>query len=273
MHNSHVHRFSSYLLVIVLMHALEMTGTGCFCEASSTRFSHFRTSSLKPFIRKIDKNYGSAYAAKVKELFGIFLNTKEHDVPEEETSFLEFNLLKMKVVDNKTLAVKINTGDAVRVRDNVKISFTPRRECFLYLFRVQATGTIVPLFPRRKFSAQTNPLTPNSTYFVPPMKKWLPFGRDYGKGAIIVFASPQRNHSIEKLVEYFTNPDTREKLSHQDNLSTISEIPIINRGMGESKESEIRKIRLPFDEFGEFAPTEYSWIEPVIVLTLWYQCR
>lgn len=38
-------------------------------------------------------------------------------------------------------------------------------------------------------------------------------------------------------------------------------------------EGEIREIRFPFDESGEFISTEYSWIKPVIVLTLWYKCR
>jgi hypothetical protein len=273
MYNARVHRFSTYLLVIVLIHVLGISGTGCLAEASGTGASHFRAPSLKPFIRKIDKNYGSTYAAKVKELFEIFLNAKGPRIAEGETSFLEFNVLKMKAVDNMTLAVKINTGDTIRARDNVKISFTPRRECFLYLFRVKATGIIFPLFPRRKFSAQTNPLTPNLTYFVPPMKKWLPFDRDFGKGAIIVFASTQRNHAIEKLMEYFTKPDTLEKLSHQKEVSSLGEIPIINRGIGGMKENGIREIRLPFDEFGEFVSTEFVWNEPVIVLTLWYKCR
>ncbi|GJQ59565.1 MAG: hypothetical protein SCALA701_23660 [Candidatus Scalindua sp.] len=272
MNNTRFHRFSTFLLVIVLIAVLGLANTGYSEKTFRTPTSKFRAPSLKPFIRKIDKNYGSAYATKVKELFDIFLYAEEANIPEEETSFLEFNVLKMKVVDNKTLAVKINTGDAIRVKDTVKISFTPRRECFLYLFRVKATGIIFPLFPRRKFTAQTNPLSPHLTYFVPPMKKWLPFGRDFGKGAIIVFASTQRNHDIEKLMEYFTNPDTLEKLTRQKEVSTLSEIPIINRGIGGVKESEIRKIRLPFDELGEFVSTEFAWNEPIVVLTLWYKC-
>ncbi|MCP5004648.1 MAG: DUF4384 domain-containing protein, partial [Planctomycetes bacterium] len=233
MYSPQLRKLSTYLLGLVLIHAIGFTGDECFAKASNAPLG---TTSLKPFIRKIGKNYGSTYAQKVKELFGVFQNAKGPSIPGEETSFLEFNALKMKVVDNKAQAVKINMSDVVRVKENVKISFTPRRGCSLYLFRVKATGIIFPLFPRRKFSALTNPLTANLTYFVPPMKKWLSLGRDYGKGAIIVFASTHRNHSIEKLMEYFTSPSTLETLSEKKDASTLNEIPIINRGIGNLKD-------------------------------------
>ncbi len=273
MFSRRVHRFPTYLLAIVMLYLFGITPLRYFAEASDNPAGRFTTSALKPFIKKIDQNYGSTYAAKVKELFGVFLDATGPNVPEEERSFLEFNVLKMKVVDNKMLAVKINSGDTLRTRDTIKIAFTPRKKCFLYLFRVKATGIIYPLFPRRKFSAQTNPLTPNLTYFVPPMKKWLPVGKDVGKGAIIVFVSIRRNHEIEKLMEYFTDLDPIEKLTPQTKVYTLTKIPIINRGIGGMKEKEMRDIRLPFDEFGQFVPTEFFWNEPVIVVSLWYQCR
>ena len=71
------------------------------------------------------------------------------------------------------------------------------------LFKVETTGKIYPLFPRKEFSQQTNSLTPNLTYFVPPMKKWLPFNKGYGKEAIIFSAFVKGNHDIERLMKYF----------------------------------------------------------------------
>ena len=216
-----VRRLTKYLLIIVLVYALGMAAKENFTEASYTPVNNFQNPSLKSFLIHLKQSYGSPYASNAKELFDIFLQAKGFTSPEEEISFLEFDVLKMKVVDNKTLAVKINNGDVVQRRDKGKISFTPRRTCFVYIFRIEPTGIIFPLFPRRKFSAQTNPLTANLTYFVPPMKKWLPFGKDYGKGAIVIFASTKRNSSIEKLMEYFNNPNISDRIPQPDNVKPV----------------------------------------------------
>ena len=161
-----VRRITKFLLIIVLVHALGMAAKENFTEASNTPVNIFQNPSLKSFLLQLKQSFGSSYASNAKELFGILLQAKGFAAPEEEISFLEFDVLKMKVVDNKTLAVKITNGDFVHRRDKGKISFTPRRNCFVYIFRIEPTGTIFPLFPRRKFSAQTNPLTANLTYFV-----------------------------------------------------------------------------------------------------------
>jgi hypothetical protein len=47
--------------------------------------------------------------------------------------------------------------------------------------------------------------------------------------------------------------------------------PRINKGIGSVRESEIRKVRLPFDEFGKFTSTEFTWKGHEIVITSWYK--
>ncbi len=44
--------------------------------------------------------------------------------------------------------------------------------------------------------------------------------------------------------------------------------PRINKGIGNIRESEVRKVRLPFEEF---TSTEFTWKGPEIVITLWYK--
>jgi len=241
-----------------------------FAETSSTKVTNLKNTSLKSFTKQIYQNFGPSYTSHVEELFGNLLRAKKVNLP-EESSFLEFDVLKMKVAGDKMLAVRINNGDVVRAKDKCKISFTPRIDCFIYIFKIGATGVISPLFPRKKFSRQTNPLMANLTYFVPPMKKWLSFERDYGKGAIVIFASTKRNSDVERLMKYFDDSKTLNQMSKQKNVKPVTEIPRINKSIGSIRESEIRKVRLPFDEFGEFTSTEFTWKGPEIVITLWYK--
>jgi hypothetical protein len=242
-----------------------------FAKTSSTKVNILNSTSFKSFTKQIYQNFGSSYTSHVEELFGILLGSKKVSLPEEGSSFLEFDVLKMKVVGDKMLAVKINNGDVVRAKDKCKISFTPRIDCFIYIFKIGTTGVISPLFPRKKFSRQTNPLMANLTYFVPPMKKWLSFEKNYGKEAIIIFASTKRNSDVERLMKYFGDSRTINQLYKQRNIKPVNEIPRIYKGIGGVRESEIKSVRLPFDEFGEFKPTEYTWKGSEIVITLYYK--
>ncbi len=268
-----VYKLLKNILIFILASILIIAGKESSVETSSTKVINLRNTSLKSFTKQIYQNYGSSYTSHVEELFRILLGSKKVHFPEEESSFLEFDVLKMKVVGDKMLAVKINNGDVVHAKDKCKISFTPRTDCFIYIFKIGTTGVISPLFPRKKFSRQTNPLMANLTYFVPPMKKWLPFEESYGKEAIVMSAFTKRNPDIERLMKYFADSKTINQLSKQENVKHVNEIPKINKGIGSIRESEIRKVRLPFDEFGEFTATEYVWEGNKFVITLWYKYK
>ncbi len=268
-----VYKLLKNILILILASILIIAGKESSAETSSTKVVNLRNTSLKSFTKQIYHNFGSSYTSRVEELFGILLGSKKVKFPEKESGFLEFDVLKMKIVGDKMLAVKINNGDVVHAKDKCKISFTPRIDCFVYIFKIGTTGVISPLFPRKKFSRQTNPLMANSTYFVPPMKKWLPFEEGYGKEAIVMSAFTKRNQDIERLMEYFNDFSTNDPLANKKNAKPLREIPIINKGIGGIGKSENRMVRLPFDEFGEFTSTEFSWKGPEIVITLWYKYK
>ncbi len=99
------------------------------------------------------------------------LRQEKFDHADVGPRFLEFDVLKMRESVGTYQTAIIKDGNLISVRDNCKISFTPRERCSIYIFKIETTGKIFPLFPRKKFSQQTNSLSPNLTYFVPPMKK------------------------------------------------------------------------------------------------------
>ena len=259
------------LFVFVPMSIIVAAGIEGSLDASNKDVRSVRGSSFKSFIRQVNQNYGKQYASRVEELFYILLKSEKDTPSEAGQRFLEFDVLKMRETVNVFQTAIIKNGNMMSIKDNCKISFTPRERCYIYIFKIETTGKIFPLFPRKEFSQQTNSLTPNLTYFVPPMKKWLPFDKGYGKEAIILSAFTKGNPDIEWLMKYFNTFSTKNLPANKEKAKPIKETPIINNGIDGSKKSEERKLRLPFDELASFTATEYIWEGSKFVKTLWYK--
>ncbi len=243
----------------------------CAAGQSNPTVKSVRDASFKTFIKQVAHNYGKQYAAHVEELFHVLLKSEKTLPNEKGPRFLEFDVIKMRETAGEYKTAIIKNGIMISTGEKCKISFTPRERCYIYAFKVESTGKIFPLFPRKKFSQQTNSLTPNLTYFVPPMKKWLPFEKGYGKEAIILSAFLEGNYDIEKLMKYF-NAFSAENVSTGDGKPKLLEmIPIVSKGIIGDKKSEYRKLRLPFDKQGRFMATEYVWEDSKFVKTLWYR--
>jgi hypothetical protein len=248
-----------------------VAGTGGSLAASTQEIKSVRDSSFKSFIKQVSHNYGKQYASHVEELFQVLLREEKFDSSEAGPRFLEFDVLKMRETVGTYQTAIIRDGNLISTRDNCKISFTPRERCSIYIFKIETTGKIFPLFPKKEFSQQTNSLSPNLTYFVPPMKKWLPFDKGYGKEAIILSAFMKGNNDIEKLMRYFSTFNTENLPTNKEKAKPVKEIPIISKGISGSKKSEERKLRLPFDQLASFTGTEYTWKDSKFVKTLWYK--
>ena len=259
------------LLFVFISMSIIVTGIESSLDASTQEIKSVRDSSFKSFIRQVNQNYGKQYASHVEELFHTLLKPEKTDPSKEGPCFLEFDVLKMRETVGKYQTAIIKNGNMLSVRDRCKISFTPRERCYIYLFKIETTGKIFPLFPRKEFSLQTNSLTPNLTYFIPPMKKWLPFDKGYGKEAIILSAFTKGNPDIEKLMEYFNTFSTKNLPANKEKAKPVKEIPIISNGISGSRKSEERKLRMPFDELTTFTATEYEWEGSKFVKTLWYK--
>ena len=259
------------LLFIFVSMSIIVAGADGSLAASTQETKSVRDSSFKSFIRQVKQNYGKQYASHVEELFEVLLREEKFDPADAGPHFLEFDVLKMRETVGTYQTAIIKDGNLVSTRDNCKVSFTPRERCSIYIFKIETTGKVFPLFPRKKFSQQTNSLSPNMTYFVPPMKKWLPFDNGYGKEAIILSAFTKGCYDIEKLMKYFNNFSTENLPANNEKAKPVKKIPIISKGISGSKKSEERKLRLPFDVIASFTGTEYTWKESKLVKTLWYK--
>ncbi|MBC8550581.1 MAG: DUF4384 domain-containing protein [Candidatus Brocadiales bacterium] len=259
------------LLFVFISMCVIVAGIEGSLAASNLEVKNVRDSSFKSFIKQVKQNYGKQYASHAEELFEVLLREEKFDPSEAGPHFLEFDVLKMRETVGTYQTAIIKDGNMMSVRDNCKISFTPRERCYIYIFKIETTGKIFPLFPKKEFSQQTNSLTPNLTYFVPPMKKWLPLDKGYGKEAIILSAFTKGNYDIEKLMKYFNTFITENLPDNKEKAKPVKEIPIISKGISGSKKSEERKLRLPFDKLATFTATEYIWKESKFVKTLWYK--
>ena len=259
------------LLFIFISISVILAGIESPLSASTKETKSVRDSSFKSFIKQVKQNYGKQYASHVEELFKVLLREEKFDPAEAGPHFLEFDVLKMRETVGTYQTAIIKDGNLISTRDNCKISFTPRERCSIYVFKIETTGKIFPLFPKKEFSQQTNSLSPNLTYFVPPMKKWLPFDKGYGKEAIILSAFTKGSYDIEKQMKYFNAFNSEKLPTDKEKAKPVKEIPIISRGISGSKKSEERKLRLPFDVIASFTGTEYTWKESKLVKTLWYK--
>jgi len=259
------------LLLVFISMSIIVAGIESPLAASTQEIKRVRDSSFKSFIKQVKQNYGKQYASHVEELFQILLKPEKTVLSEEGSRFLEFDVLKMRETVGTYQTAIIKNGNMMSVKDKYKISFTPRERCYIYIFKIETTGKIFPLFPRKEFSLQTNPLTPNRTHFIPPMKKWLPFDKGYGKEEIVLSAFTKGSYDIEKLMKYFNTFNTENLPANNEKPRPVKAIPIISKGIVGSKKSEERKLRLPFDQLATFTGTEYTWKDRKFVKTLWYK--
>ena len=259
------------ILFIFVSICIIVSGASGSLAASNQEIRSVRDSSFKSFIKQVKQNYGKKYASHVEKLFEVLLRKEQFEPSEAGPRFLEFDVLKMRETAGEYQTATVKNGNMISTRDNCKISFTPRERCSIYIFKIETTGKIFPIFPRKEFSLQTNPLPPNRTHFIPPVKKWRPFNKGYGKETIILAAFTKGSDEIEKLMKYFNTFSTENLPDDKEKAKPVKEIPIISKGINGSKKSEERKLRLPLDELATFTATEYIWKDSKFVKTLWYK--
>jgi outer membrane protein OmpA-like peptidoglycan-associated protein len=79
-------------------------------------------------------------------------------------------------------------GETLTQRDNYAVEFTPRTSAHVYIYQVDAMGTVVTLFPNPEFSQSANTVEPGRLYRIPGFGKWLYLDDSKGKEHIVVIA-------------------------------------------------------------------------------------
>ena len=89
----------------------------------------------------------------------------------------------------------LTNGSILRSGDHYKIQFTPDENCYVYIFQVDSTNTIYPLFPVNDFNGiaatNRNPVRVDTTYHLPAEDK--SFFLDQQKGIEMIYFLAFRN--------------------------------------------------------------------------------
>lgn len=97
----------------------------------------------------------------------------------------------------------IKSGEDLSSGDHYKIFFNATRDCFVYIFQIDAAGQIFRLFPMERFDGvvlnHQNPVIGGTTIVLPSKDRFFYLDNTIGRETIYFVASFQRNMDLEKI--------------------------------------------------------------------------
>ena len=200
------------LAVSVLGHA----GEGYKCCSSIT--PNGTVPDLGKMRAEVAKNYGDEYAGKVVEFLKVLDNPKDEvDVPVSQRLSVQFDVLyrlqsegfeKVRSVSDFMHSDEIRMGkSAPSLRSGVdfyKVCFSLTQPRHVYVFQLDATGKIDPIFPNQGLlPGGSNPVKRNFRYEVPGSPKWAYLDKNVGFEKIYVFVTQRPKPALGALYPYF----------------------------------------------------------------------
>ncbi|MCK5523491.1 MAG: DUF4384 domain-containing protein [Thiomargarita sp.] len=131
----------------------------------------------------------------------------------------------------RAYARPLQNGSELHTGDHYKIQFTPREECYVYIFQYDSSDQLFSLFPPGKNfigadAGNDNPVRANRTYFVPGEAKSFELDNQTGTEKILFLAYRERNLELERktqnLLQAHEQNDTRQVQSAQAEMEGIS---------------------------------------------------
>ncbi len=127
-------------------------------------------------------------------------------------------------------ARSLQNGSELHTGDHYKIQFTPREECYVYIFQRDSSDQLFSLFPPGKnfvgADAENNPVRADRTYFVPGEGKSFELDNQVGTEEILFLVYRERNLELERksqnLLQAHEQNDTRQVQSAQAEMEGIS---------------------------------------------------
>ncbi len=95
---------------------------------------------------------------------------------------------------------KVAPGAVLRAQDNYRVSFTPARSGYVYVYEVDAGGKASSVYPNPANSSLSNPVEAKRRYNVPEGDNWLRLGQQAGAGEIVVLGAEQALKDPEAVV-------------------------------------------------------------------------
>lgn len=97
----------------------------------------------------------------------------------------------------------VAANGVIRSGEHYKVAFTPDRDCYVYIFQMDAAGQFFQLFPMESFGGvqvgQANPARKGERYLLPALDKAFVLDRQTGKERIFCVVSDGPNERLESL--------------------------------------------------------------------------
>lgn len=204
---------------------LGVAGVGCAAqryECCSSITPEGTVPSLAKVEREIAANYGRQYARNAVAFLKVLDDPSTTEkVPLAERMSIQFDMLYLLASERLGVAHSLfdflskagrQTGAVGRERapflhsgvDRYKVMLRLSQPWYVYLFQMDSTGKIDPLFPHKTYAPGLfNPVVPNQTYEVPYSPNWLRLDTNVGFEKIYLFVSKKRQPKLERLYGYF----------------------------------------------------------------------
>jgi outer membrane protein OmpA-like peptidoglycan-associated protein len=107
----------------------------------------------------------------------------------------------------------LRAGGVLTPRDNYRITFTPTRDSYVYIYQIDSMGKASIVFPNAEYLSLGNPVKAGRRHSVPPEGKWLKLDQTPGNEEIVVLASetelPDAQAIAARMHETNANEQTR----------------------------------------------------------------
>ncbi len=116
------------------------------------------------------------------------------------TGLLSDSSVTLKLVkQTKTGASEMADGDILTKNDAYAMTFHTEKRVHIYVFQIDATNKIFPLFPNGEYCDMVNPVKSDTTCRVPAKNKWLFIDNNAGTEEIILLARPKPLENPKKI--------------------------------------------------------------------------
>jgi len=84
----------------------------------------------------------------------------------------------------------VKDGEIIRQDEQYAVEFRAGSDPYIYIFQLDSKGTLISVFPNRKYSGLTNPVTPGTFYRIPDSREdWFSLDENKGTEKIILLSS------------------------------------------------------------------------------------
>ena len=84
---------------------------------------------------------------------------------------------------------RVAPGTVLRTSDNYRVTFTPARAGYVYVYEIDASGNASSVYPNSSHSSAHNPVEAKRRYIVPEGKEWLSLDERVGDREIVVLGT------------------------------------------------------------------------------------